>query len=241
MAQAVSGGTPKPGLFRWFITDIDGTVTDEADRLHFGAMQEVRRLEDRGLPVGLVSGRPYPMVRMLGEYLGLSGPLIAENGGIGFYEGREILLGSREAAQSAAAELGRSLALPPSWDNAWRVTDFALSREVDLDALRRLIDGRDLGIELQVSSLMVHLGRRGATKGTALRRWAEVSGLVPDEILVAGDSDSDLSLFREFRGNLAPANCTEEIGRLAAYRALAPFGVGFCEGVEHFRRAGRLP
>src|SRR5689334_9163143 len=87
---------------RWLITDIDGTITDSQGLLDLGTLQLLRQLEQDGIQVGLVSGRPYPMVRMLGEYLGLTGPLIAENGGVGFYDGEQFESGSRVIVEEAA-------------------------------------------------------------------------------------------------------------------------------------------
>lgn len=222
------------------VTDIDGTITDAAGRLDWAVVSLMAELERGGIPIGLISGRPYPVVRALGEYLGLSGPLIAENGGVVLYRERLAVLGAREEARRAFETARNHLSLRPTWDNASRATDFAVEAGVDLAELSRVLEANGLEVEIQASSIMVHFARKGVTKRAGLEHWLNDLGIPRDTVLVAGDSDSDLSLFEGFPFSVAPANCTEAIARLAAYRAERSFGSGFCEGVDHFRRMGRL-
>jgi len=225
----------------WLITDIDGTITDADGRLHLPAVEGIQRLEKAGVLVGLISGRPYSIVRMLGEYLGLSGPLIAENGGVGFFCGHHFVIGSRRAADEAVEALRGLIPLEPTWDNQCRQTDYALDGGVNVEELKRLLIEKCIQAELQVSSIMVHLAKKGVTKRAGLEYCLKMAGVTTDEVVVAGDSDSDISLFEGFQASLAPANCTEGVRRLAHYRADLAFGEGFCEGIEYFRRMGKLP
>ena len=224
----------------WVITDIDGTITDARGRLHEPAIKEMQALEDAGVRVGLISGRPYPAVRLLGEYLGVTGPLIAENGGIGFFERREFVLGSRQLAEDAINRLSPLIALRATWDTRYRETDYALDTDVDLIKLRQLIADHSIEVELQVSSIMLHLAKKGVTKRVALQHCLHFSGIDVADVVVAGDSDSDVSLFEGFPKSIAPANCTAQIRSLAHFRAKLAFGAGFCEGIEHLREIGAV-
>lgn len=226
---------------RWLITDIDGTITDSDGRIHLPAASELQHLERCGVPVGLATGRPYGIVRVLGEYLGLTGPLIAENGGVGYFRGRRFVLGSRRVAQDALALLSRSVALVPTWDNEIRLTDVALECGVDVAHIQTLLSNGGADVDIHESSIMIHIGKRGVTKRAALEHCADVAGLTPGDIAVAGDSNSDLSLFEGFPTSVAPANCTEELGKLARIRSNLLGGEGFCDGLAQLRRAGALP
>lgn len=226
---------------RWVVTDIDGTITDRKGRLDVDAIRLLRELEDRGIPVGLVSGRPFPMVLMLGEYIGLSGPLIAENGGAIRFRGANQELGSRAIATEAARQLGSLLPIQMTWDDGWRVSDCAIEPSVAVDDVLGALQELHLDVEVQVSSIMIHLAKRGVTKRSAMERWLTTAGESSDAVLIAGDSGSDAGLFRAFASSIAPSNSTAPILQLASYRASAGYAAGFCEGLEHFRELGILP
>ena len=228
-------------LAAWLVTDIDGTITDAEGSLYLPAIQEIRRLEEAGIQVGLVSGRPYPMVRLLGEYLGTTGPLIAENGGAGFFLERDFFLGSRSTAEKALEALSGLISLEPTWDNRFRTTDYAINGGVDIQGLRKLVEEKSLELDIHVSSIMVHLATKGVTKRAGLEYCLQMVGMRSTEVAVAGDAESDTSLFEGFEKSIAPANCTDSIGRLALFRSDRPFGEGFCRGINHFRKLGIFP
>jgi len=226
---------------RWVVTDIDGTITDESGMLDLEVLSELRQLEKTGIRVGLVSGRPYPMIRMLGEYLGLTGPLIAENGGAGLWLGETFQLGCREVAEKSAGELGNWISIEPTWDNQWRLTDFAIKPTVRLEELKRLVTDLQLDIDLHVSSIMIHLAKSGVNKGTAIEFCMSQAGLENDEIIVAGDAWSDVSLFERFRLSIAPSNSCEPVTDRAGFCAEDSFAQGFRQGIQHYRNLGFLP
>lgn len=225
----------------WFITDIDGTITDSNGQLYLPAIREIQSLGKAGILVGLVSGRPYPIVRMLGDYLGLRGPLIAENGGSGFFNDKKFVLGSRRVAEKAIELLRSLIPLEQSWDNSYRETDYALNVGVDIQKLQEILTQNEIEAEVQVSSIMVHIAKKGVTKSAGIKHCLRLAGLEPTGVTVAGDSESDISLFEDFPMSIAPANCTEPIGRLARFRADLGFGEGFCQGIDYLRRIEVLP
>lgn len=62
--------------------DIDGTLTDENKQLSTVAINALRRLEENGIPVVLSTGNVRPVAYGLWRFLGLSGPICCENGGV---------------------------------------------------------------------------------------------------------------------------------------------------------------
>ena len=62
--------------------DIDGTLTDENKRLDMHAVEALRRLEDAGIPVILATGDVRAITYGLWRFIGLSGPMCCENGGV---------------------------------------------------------------------------------------------------------------------------------------------------------------
>ena len=67
------------------VTDIDGSLTDSKRRISTRAIEALRVLEDRGICVMLASGNVLPLAYGLSSFIGISGPVIAENGGVVFY------------------------------------------------------------------------------------------------------------------------------------------------------------
>ena len=65
---------------KWIAADIDGTILDSSSRLPPENVTAFRRARDRGVEVILVTGRRYGAAVWVAEALGLSSPLIVNNG-----------------------------------------------------------------------------------------------------------------------------------------------------------------
>ena len=65
---------------KWIAADIDGTILDSSSRLPSGNVTAIRRARDRGVEVVLVTGRRYGAAVWIAEALGVSSPLIVNNG-----------------------------------------------------------------------------------------------------------------------------------------------------------------
>ena len=62
--------------------DIDGTLTDEDKLLDMHAVEALRRLETAGITVVLATGNVRAITYGLWRFIGLSGPICCENGGV---------------------------------------------------------------------------------------------------------------------------------------------------------------
>ena len=65
---------------KWIAADIDGTILDSSSRLPPENVTAFRRARDRGVEVILVTGRRYGAAVWVADALGLSSPLIVNNG-----------------------------------------------------------------------------------------------------------------------------------------------------------------
>lgn len=78
---------------------------------------------------------------------------------------------------------------------------------------------------------------RGATKGTALRWLCARLDIAPDQVLVAGDSGNDTSMF-EWSGvrGIVVGNALPELRdrARAAFRSPRPMAAGVLDGLAHF-------
>ena len=67
---------------RAIVVDIDGTLTDNNKVMSTKAIDVLRAVQNSGTYVCLASGNTLPVAYGVSTYLGLKGPIIAENGGI---------------------------------------------------------------------------------------------------------------------------------------------------------------
>ncbi len=229
---------------RLVMTDVDGTLTHGGDCLSSAVLEAIRRLERDGIVVGFVSGRTLPGLESLASDLGVSGPIIAENGGVAkLRTGGELLdLGySREPAIKALARLKRLFpdAIAEREDNQYRLVDVVFrSRGVEAEELTRHLEDA----ELLDSGYILHLVQKGVSKGRTVTRLLGKIGdgnLSPEEVLVFGDSSTDLSLFQLFphsvlidNPKLAPEQ-RQVLQTVAQYASDLPFGDGFAEVAFH--------
>ncbi len=83
------------------VTDIDGSITDGKRRISIAAIEVLRKVEEKGIPVMLASGNVLPIAYGLSSFIGLSGPVIAENGGVVYYKKEVKYLADRKRCDEA--------------------------------------------------------------------------------------------------------------------------------------------
>jgi hydroxymethylpyrimidine pyrophosphatase-like HAD family hydrolase len=239
---------------RLVMTDVDGTLSADGESFDPAVAEVVLRLRETGITVGLVSGRTVPRLESVAECVGAKGPLIAENGAVAKLSPRGDLISlgySRRPALEAVSTLKASFpdAIHELFDNKDRIVDVTIRSDgVACRELETLVPG----IQLLDSGYMIHLMPQGISKGGTLLRLLpciEDGTLSPEEVLVFGDSPTDVSLFKAFPHSvriLNPGLPREHVGTMegvAAYESEQPVEKGFMEVVHHVitvrNRAGR--
>lgn len=221
-----------PYVVKVIATDIDGTITDAQGRIHLDALRSIRRCEENGIPVILVSGRPLPYVDALALYAGTSGIIIGENGAVLRDRTGESLTGDPTAARRALAVLQRRFSLRPTDDNIYRRVDVALEKTVDGRELQSAADRLELGISVQETNVMLHLVDRRVSKGRTLLTVLQKLGIMPGECAVFGDSPNDRPMFEIGAVGVALGNSVAELKERAAVVVDGAFGGGFVEGIR---------
>ena len=229
---------------RLVMTDVDGTIITGGDTISPVVLHVVRRLEEQGVMVGLVSGRTLPRLESLANNLGITGPIIAENGGVAKLKvnGEVVDLGySRQPALEALEKLKALYpdAIKEREDNRDRLIDVVIwSQGVEVSELRRHL-GKT---QLLDSGYILHLIQEGISKGRTLTR---LLGDIADgsitlaNVMVFGDSVTDLSLFEIFPHSVFIVNpklTTEQwegLKKIARYVNDLPVDEGFVEVVSH--------
>ena len=184
------------------ICDIDGTLTDEHYGLHPGLPEAFRRLEKAGVPVALATGNVRPVAWALSRHLGLTGPLICENGGVVWdwrRENKVHYLADGTRARQACEWLATRI---PGLDsagissNAWRESEWCLYTREDYEAIEReLAQSEWSDLEVVRTGFAIHVNDPCLNKGAGIRLALEPLGISPSDCIGVGDSPNDLPMF----------------------------------------------
>lgn len=219
-------------------TDIDATLTDDARVLSLAAAEALRIAEDNGVPVILVSGNVLPMCHSLNIYLGLSGPIVAENGGVVFWKNgpRLKLLKNRKEADRGFEYLSKRLPLKKVLTDRWRETEVAVEEDnIDARRVRQLLDEGGFDLYVNSTGFGLHIMEPGLSKLKGLELACSWMGIGIDEVLAMGDSEADMELLERCGFSGVPANASPELKAKAGYTAWVPFGEGVVDILTHYK------
>lgn len=235
------------------MTDVDGTLTSGDGSFSSTVQSAIWSLERQSIAVGLISGRNLSRLESFAKQLNISGPIVAENGGVAKInkEGALIDLGyHQEPARKAIEKLSRLFpgAIEDGGWNKQRMVDLVIKiNGIEAQELRKHLED----VELLNSGYVFHLLEKGISKGTTLLRVLKQQGdgqLSTAEVLVIGDSTTDLSLFELFPHSVLvqnpslPSEDRELLLDAAQYVSESDCGEGFAEvalHVTHVRECGK--
>jgi len=229
---------------RLVVADVDGTLLSDGDSVSPEVATAIKSLEQCGIMVGFNSGRPLTRLEPLARKLNMSGPIIAENGCVAKLTKDSELF---NLGYSREPGLKTILKFKTDFTGAIREAPDIKDRLIDVGFYADGIPHEDLikrleGVQLLDSGYMLHLIPQGVSKGKTLKRMMGLIGngtLRPDEVMVFGDSSTDVSLFTEFESSVLIVNPrltkqqTENLRKFAKYQSYLPFGDGFVEVVSH--------
>lgn len=178
--------------------DIDGTLTDESRRLHLGAVKKIREIEARGIPVILATGNILCISEAASIFIGTSGALIAENGGIiNFKSQAAKYLGDVMEVERAYEYLSRHLEVEKVSRSELRRTEIAIYRTIDVERVREVLS--NFHVEVVDTKFAIHIKDPKVNKGKALALIAEDTGMRREHLVAIGDSENDRQML-EYAG-----------------------------------------
>ena len=224
------------------MTDVDGTLLARGNILSDEVAEALSALRQAGIVIGLVSGRTLSLLESMSQEFNLTGPIIAENGAIAKVSPQSEMMDLGYSRQPAIDALNALKELYPGVirereDNAERFIDIVIWADgISVEEIRERIKPA----QLLDSGYILHLMQEGINKGRTLSKVLdEMKVYTPDEVMVFGDSATDLSLFELFPNNVLivnpglPEGQTEIIEKKAAYVSEKQYGEGFTEVALH--------
>ena len=223
-------GRPGKGEVKALAVDIDGTLADDSRRVNLDAVAALRKVQDSGVPVMLASGNVLPIAYALSNYLGLTGPIIAENGGIVCHKQRIWVLGDQRGPLEAYEYLRTKMDAERLFTDKWRQTEIGLKREVSLEKVKEVLKGWD--VEVETTGWAIHIMKKGMDKFVGVAKGCELLGISPKDVVAIGDSDNDEMMIRECGWGIAVGNAFDGTKRAASFVAKGPNGSGVIEGLR---------
>ncbi|MDO5844087.1 MAG: phosphoglycolate phosphatase [Methanocorpusculum sp.] len=221
-----------------YITDIDGTLTDNNRRLSLSAVAEIRRLIDCEIPVVLASGNTVCFLDGLSHMIGTKGAIIAENGGVyrnGYLE-EKYIVGNKNLCMEAYKKIidelkpkGEELRL---FSAEYRFSDIAFSRDISVETARDII--KNTGVEAVDTGFAIHLHTPNISKGAAFEKLARLMGLKTADFLCTGDSVNDVEMLKLSGISVTPANGSTEAKSVACCITEKPFGEGVADALKKY-------
>lgn len=222
--------------FPVLVTDVDGTLTSHENRLYLPAVEAIWKLENQGVHVILCSGNIMCSLLTLDFYLGIGGPIIAENGGVIMKIGwkKPIILGSKELPLRAMEVLKENYGdkIMEAGDQFYRFTDIAIRRTVDRETLVKTLEDNGININVLDSGYAIHLCDPQVHKAIGVRKAVETLGYKSKDAAGIGDGQNDIELLQEVGYGVALNNAPKTLKDVADYITEKSYGEGFVEAVK---------
>jgi len=216
------------------IVDVDGTLTDPDGFLNLDAAKYIRILEKYGIMVMLASGNALPVTKALSDYIGCSGPVIAEDGGVIFSNEKIIVNGSNYMARQALLKLRENFGerVIESYSNPFRYTDVAIKRTIPIEDVRKVVSQYP-DLKVVDSKFAYHIHNKSIDKGLGFKIACELISKDPKLIIAIGDSELDIPMFKLAGYSVATNNAPEEVKEVTDCVTSKAFGEGFIEFVKY--------
>ncbi|HNX47046.1 MAG TPA: phosphoglycolate phosphatase [Methanomassiliicoccales archaeon] len=216
--------------YRAVVCDVDGTITDPSKIIQTLGIEVLRKAQDRGRVVILASGNVLPVVYGLSTFIGLRGPVVAENGGIVSYQDEVHTLFSNEVPLQAYEHLRTVMpGVRRLFTDQWRRTEVGVNREADLTEVLEAL--RDWPLEVEATGFAIHLMQRGHSKMAGVRKACELIGVDVSEVVAFGDADNDALMLKECGYGVAVGNASDKARKAADLVTKGKHAEGVREGL----------
>jgi hypothetical protein len=219
---------------RAFAVDVDGTLTAEEGGVDLEAASVLANVQRMGYPVVLVSGRSGWELLALSINLGLSRVVVGENGGVTVFRSPlSIRLWADNTQPTLAYEyLSERIDGLVLRDTFPRFTEVVLERTMDVDILRKELDGSGIKVKVLDSGYAFHITNVGVDKSLGLSKVLQQMKVSPEEVVAIGDSETDVPMFNLVGYGIAVGNSDTAARATAKHAVRGKQGAGVVEGVS---------
>lgn len=217
-------------MIKAVVVDIDGTITDSKRMIQPQGIEALRQVQQKGVAVMLSSGNVLPITFGLSIFIGLKGPVIAENGGVVSFKENVYKLNSNTLPVRAYDYLKTKVEVERLFTDRWRESEVALKRTADPKIIEEILKGWSVVIE--TTGFAIHIMELGHSKMNGVRKASELIGIDTKDIAAFGDSDNDVSMLQDCGVGIAVANASPAAKMAAKYVCREPHADGVIEGLR---------
>lgn len=213
---------------RLVISDFDRTFTDASLRVDPSLVDAINKLKKKGITFSIVSGRKYSfMYDTYATLHGLIDSFVAENGCVGYFEGRKFIIGDHVDREMLFKRLEAG-SIPYDYGDVVVSVDHAYEPQL-MDILRQIGDTFDVIKNIDSLMILPHDVSKMSGAAWLAGKYHVGSG----DTACIGDAENDLGL-RHVCGLLgAVSNAIPEMKLEADYVCQRGFGEGLCEFLEY--------
>ena len=210
--------------------------------------QQVQFLSKRGTLFALCTGRPVPFAQAMGQMIGVTAPLICENGAIVFdpLQGASVTL-VEPAALSALTQFADQILKTPKWaGQIWLEPGKTVCVSINGPPItgRHPDQIKAVIAEMQTlpnaknfhwahSNTAIDITPKGIDKATGANWLLNSLGLDWSLVAAIGDSNGDLPVMTRCALPLCPANADPAIKAISAVCATNEFSAGTAQLLKH--------
>ncbi|MBI5681477.1 MAG: phosphoglycolate phosphatase [Methanobacterium sp.] len=212
--------------------DIDGTITDQNRKICINAIDAIRKAEDNGFHVILVTGNILCAAKMVEVMVGTSGGIVGENGGVINTKKKSQIIGNIKKCYPAYEFLKSKYEIEKTEFSDLRLSEIAIKQKINAKTVKEAV--KDFDVKVYDTKFAIHITDPSVNKGKSLKIVAKDIGLSTNEIMAIGDSENDLEFLEVAGLKVAVANADIELKKNADYISKTPYGDGAAEAINKF-------
>ena len=223
---------PEGWLPKAVAVDIDGTITDYNKKLHLEAIMALRRLEDAGIPIILATGNVRAITYGLWRFIGATGPMVCENGGVVWHPDWDepVIRADGARALQCAIDMSKMIDVDAKGitTNAWRESEWCLFANEDLDAVNSWVANSEYSdLSVVRTGFAIHIMEPHLSKGEGLKVALQRMGIDAKDVLAVGDAPNDIPMFELVGWSVAVGGCFDSLAEVASVVSPFPHGDTF--------------
>ncbi|MFP3256124.1 MAG: phosphoglycolate phosphatase [Thermoplasmata archaeon] len=214
-------------------TDIDGTITNEKRQITVDVIYAFRKIEKKGIKVILVSGNVLPVTMGFKIFIGTTGPIISENGGMVLHDKIYKYFDKADIEKEYLRFKEKYPEAERIITDRWRETSITLIPSMDIKSAREFFV--PLGYNVQATGFGIHIMHKEQNKLFGLKKVSEMLSIDLEEIMAFGDSENDLEMLKNVGIGVAVSNAWNVVKENADYVTKRNYGYGVIEALKKYK------
>lgn len=222
-------------MIKLFITDLDGCISTPFESPDWKLLSQIRRLNEQSLydmavpSLSICSGRPFPYVEAVAQWLRINGHVVFESAGLYKLETNEIQLHPAfdKEAEQQVRELKKWLRKEIVPQHQGTMIEFTKKMDaglihLDTEVIQELypqvaeyVAENYPKFEVHDTDVSINIILAENNKRTGIRQLCDVMEIKPSEVAYIGDSSGDIPGLQFVGKAFAPQNAAEAVKREA--------------------------